>query len=185
MCVGSHQSTAAGARRPYRTVSGSDACKLICKVPRWNPNDKYARASLFGEKKKAQQCSAASQFNLLIMACSQSPGDQIGAGFPPQAHFLPVHVCHPALCSSWAIFVGLVRLHLKREQPGAMGRIKACFQSNTPQLPARLHRLPSPLPFPSWVNVKIPINFQPDDLWPRMSQDNFLCMVRRGQGRYL
>lgn len=88
------------------------------------------------------------------MACSQSTGDQIGAGFPPQAHFLPMHICHPALCSSWAIFVGSVQLHLKREQPGGMGRIKARFQSHTPQLPVRLQRLPSPLSFPSWVNVK-------------------------------
>lgn len=93
-------------------------------------------------EKQAQRCSATSQFNLLIMA--YSPGDQVS--WIPSPGPLSVDARLPSVPSTVAeTFFCFVRLHLKRERPGGMGRIKDCFQSNTPQMPVRPQCRPSPL----------------------------------------
>lgn len=117
--------------------------------------------SFFVWSKWTQRCSTESQSDLLIMACSHSPGDQVRAGFPPPHHRRTFCRCTFAgrPCGSRDIFVCLVRLRLKQGWPGAMGRIKECFQSSTPQLPVRLRCLPpcSALgPFPRELTLKPP-----------------------------
>lgn len=83
-----------------------------------------------------------SQSDLLIMDCSQSPynhseldshcrSEQALSLKHSHAHVHPNKSC-PALCSSRAIIVCLVQLHLKWQRPSALGRIKDCVQSNTP-----------------------------------------------------
>lgn len=80
-----------------------------------------------------------SQSDPLIMDCSQSPYNHS----EPDSHWRstfslstctrsPKQKLSCPLCSSWAIIVCLVQLHLKWQRPGAEGRIKDCVQPDTP-----------------------------------------------------
>lgn len=80
---------------------------------------------------------SCSQFDLLIMDSSQSPYNHSDshcrsewALSPKHAYVQPNKSC-PALCSSWAIIVSWVQLHLKWQRPRAVCRIKNCVQCNT------------------------------------------------------
>lgn len=107
---------------------------------------------------------SCSQFDLLIMDCSQSLYNQLGAGFPLQkrasafspkhshAHVQPHKSC-PPLCNGRAIIVCPVQLHLEWQRPRARGRIKDCVQSNTPF--ASCQRGFAALPFPSRSSVRM------------------------------
>lgn len=59
----------------------------------------------------------------------------------------PQNKSRPVLCSSWAVIVCLVQLHLKGQRPRAMGRIKDCVQSSTPWSSCQRGFTPS-LPLP-------------------------------------
>lgn len=107
---------------------------------------------------------SCSQFDLLIMDCSQSLYNQLGAGFPLQkrasafspkhshAHVQPHKSC-PPLCNGRAIIVCSVQLHLEWQRPRARGRIKDCVQSNTPF--ASCQRGFAALPFLSRSSVRM------------------------------
>lgn len=104
-------------------------------------SDNNARASLFAWKKHGTGNEELQPVWPPNNGLQPEPIQSLRARIPTagalslkhsHAHVHP-NKSRPARCSSWAIIVCLVQLHLKWQRPRAMGRIKDCVQSNTPR----------------------------------------------------